>query len=583
MKEFIKSHRALTITLVSVFAVAVFVAAGVAAILPHGSRVAYGVSTDGISLGGMTKDEITKELDGNGFYDGVELTFVGEPDTEVVSGADIELAVDAEATAEKALKMCRSESFFENIKSAVKLRIRGGSIAPVPSVNREKLGEIIYSRGVRKNGEMQDVSAESVSDTEILLKAGTRGQKRNVDEEIAAVLLCIENGDCNEIRLPLSIAEPRVIDAETVASMVNVEPQNAEYSLENNELYIKEEVVGVKLADDAIDEKVKLLNSGEDVVITVERVMPEVSASSIKGKIFSEVLSKFTSSYASSSANRAFNVARAASSINGTILMPGEVFSYNSAIGNPSLANGYKMATVYADGKQKEGVGGGVCQVSSTLYSAVLYADLQIVERRSHSLTVAYVPKGQDATVVYGGQDFKFKNNTDFPIKIEATASKGVCSVRILGTKAVGNKKVEIINSINSTISPTVNETRDTSLPVGTRKVTSSGKTGYNVSSVRVVYENGKEVRRERLTNSSYRMVPTEVTVGAAEPVSTNEPSEPAVKPTEAPTVPTPTPSAEPSSTPSASPSEQLPTDAPLPSSTPDTAVNEQQNNSEVE
>lgn len=583
MKEFIKSHRALTITLVSVFAVAVFVVAGVAAILPHGSRVAYGVSTDGISLGGMTKDEITKELDGNGFYDGVELTFVDEPNTEVVSGADIELAVDAEATAEKALKMCRSESFFENIKSAVKLRIRGGSIAPVPSVNREKLGEIIYSRGVRKNGEMQDVSAESVSDTEILLKAGTRGQKRNVDEEIATVLLCIENGDCNEIRLPLSIAEPRVIDAETVASMVNVEPQNAEYSLENNELYIKEEVVGVKLADDAIDEKVKLLNSGEDVVITVERVMPEVSASSIKGKIFSEVLSKFTSSYASSSANRAFNVARAAVSINGTILMPGEVFSYNSAIGNPSLANGYKMATVYADGKQKEGVGGGVCQVSSTLYSAVLYADLQIVERRSHSLTVAYVPKGQDATVVYGGQDFKFKNNTDFPIKIEATASKGVCSVRILGTKAVGNKKVEIINSINSTISPTVNETRDTSLPVGTRKVTSSGKTGYNVSSVRVVYENGKEVRRERLTNSSYRMVPTEVTVGAAEPVSTNEPSEPAVKPTEAPAVPTPTPSAEPSSTPSASPSEQLPTDAPLPLSTPDTAVNEQQNNSEVE
>ena len=92
--------------------------------------------------------------------------------------------------------------------------------------------------------------------------------------------------------------------------------------------------------------------------------------------------------------------------------MPGDTFSYNGTIGNPSLANGSKVASVFENGKTAQGVGGGVCQVSSTLYSAVLYADLEVVERRSHSMTVSYVPKGQDATVVYGGQDFKFRNIT---------------------------------------------------------------------------------------------------------------------------------------------------------------------------
>ncbi len=565
MKEFIKNHKALTVSLSAILAVIILAGVGILAILPHGGKVAAGVSTDGINLGGMTKEEIIATLEESDCYDGISLTFKEIPGeetvsdepvpAETVSGEDIGLSVDAEATAEKAIAYGRYAGLLNNIKNAVLLRFEPVDFAPVAKVDREKLGEIIYSRGLRKNGEMKNVEQELLSETELLLKPAWVGQDTDVEEEIDYVLSMVEKGRY-EIELELPQERPEYFTVGTLAEYVNIEPVNAEYRVEDNKIYITDGTVGIKLADPEIEQKVADLNAGFEVVVTVESIQPEITADSINGELFGAELSNYSSSYATSTANRAYNVARAAASINGRILMPGEVFSYNAAIGNPSLANGYKMATVFANGKQTEGVGGGVCQVSSTLYSAVLYADLEIVERRSHSLLVTYVPKGQDATVVYGGQDFKFKNNTNSPIKIEATASRGVCKVRILGAAADANKKVEIVNSINSKVSPTVIETLDESLPAGTRKVTSSGKTGYKVSSVRIVYENGKEVKRERLTNSSYSMSPTEVTVG---PSPTEEPSVPVVAPTEEPTAsPPPEPTAEPSpsNTPTLTPAE---------------------------
>lgn len=586
MKEFVKKHKALTITVAAVLALIIMAAAGVAAVLPHGGRVAAGVSADGIKLGGMTKEEIIAAIEESDCYNDVLITFKEIPGektvsdevvpAETVSGEDIGLSIDAEATAEKAIAYGRYAGLLKNIKDSAMLLFKPTDFAPVAKVDREKLGEIIYSRGVRKNGEMKNVETELLSETELLLKPASVGQDTNVEEEIDYVLSMVEKGKY-EIELELPQERPEYFTAATIAEYVAREPVNAEYRVEEKKIYITDGIVGIKLTDTEIEQKVADLNAGFEVIVTVESVQPEVTTDTINGELFGAELSNYSSSYATSTANRAYNVARAASSINGTILLPGEVFSYNASIGNPSLANGYKMATVFSNGKQTEGVGGGVCQVSSTLYSAVLYADLEVVERRSHSLTVAYVPKGQDATVVYGGQDFKFKNNTDAPIKIDATASHGVCRVRILGAAPEVDKKVEIVNSINSKISPTVTETLDESLPAGTRKVTSSGKTGYKVSSVRIVYENGKEVRRERLTNSSYLMVPTEVTVGPAEAPSvpaasqTEEPiSSPSAEPSPVPTEePSPAPTETPAATPEPVPEEPVSE----PSSTPDVEI----------
>ena len=195
--------------------------------------------------------------------------------------------------------------------------------------------------------------------------------------------------------------------------------------------------------------------------------------------------------------------------------MPGDTFSYNGTIGNPSLANGYKVASVFENGKTTQGVGGGVCQVSSTLYCAVLYADLSVVERHNHSLTVGYVPNGQDATVAYGSLDFKFKNNTEYPIKINSVVNGRKLSISIIGAKYSPERKIEITNKTVSTIVPTETEIPDPSLPVGTRKISATGKKGYVVDTYKTVYENGVKKSTNKITRSTYKMVPTEVLVGS--------------------------------------------------------------------
>ena len=165
--------------------------------------------------------------------------------------------------------------------------------------------------------------------------------------------------------------------------------------------------------------------------------------------IFGNIEQLFNS-YGGSTANRCANVARAASLINGKVIAPGDVFSFNDTVGHRTIENGFSTAKEYVDGKSVDGIGGGTCQVSSTLYSAVLYADLSIVERLNHMMTVGYIPLGQDATVSDGGVDFKFKNNTDYPIKVSAYTSGATITVSIIGTDWEPHREVKI-SSTSST------------------------------------------------------------------------------------------------------------------------------------
>lgn len=155
---------------------------------------------------------------------------------------------------------------------------------------------------------------------------------------------------------------------------------------------------------------------------------------------FSDVLGSKTTYYNTSVTGRSTNIRLAAEAIDGTVLQPGETFSLNGVVGRRTAAKGYQTAIIFQNGKQIEGLGGGVCQVSSTVYGAVLYADLQVTERSSHQFQVSYTPVSQDAAVYYGSQDFQFVNDTDNPIKIAADASNGSLTVTIYGTKTTEKK-----------------------------------------------------------------------------------------------------------------------------------------------
>ena len=159
-----------------------------------------------------------------------------------------------------------------------------------------------------------------------------------------------------------------------------------------------------------------------------------------EGEEFSDVLGSKTTYYNTSVKGRSTNIRLAAEAIDGTVLQPGETFSLNGVVGRRTAAKGYQTAIIFQNGKQVEGLGGGVCQVSSTVYGAVLYADLQVTERSSHQFQVSYTPVSQDAAVYYGSQDFQFVNDTDNPIKIAASASNGSLTVTIYGTKTTEKK-----------------------------------------------------------------------------------------------------------------------------------------------
>ncbi|MCX7970167.1 MAG: VanW family protein [Negativicutes bacterium] len=216
------------------------------------------------------------------------------------------------------------------------------------------------------------------------------------------------------------------------------------------------------------------------------------------------VVSQYGTRYDPADRSRSANVELAARQISGRLVKNGEVFSYDQAVGPRSEKNGWQKATVYVDGLPDTDYGGGVCQVSSTLYNAVLLADMEIVERSSHSHPPAYVPVGLDATVAEGLIDFKFRNNSGHNAYIIARAGGGYLTVYILGHMRDGRPRVEIIRTdywekpFNTVRQP------DSSLPPGIEKEKVAGYNEYGVTTWRVRYANGTEVSRELLAKDVY-------------------------------------------------------------------------------
>ena len=168
---------------------------------------------------------------------------------------------------------------------------------------------------------------------------------------------------------------------------------------------------------------------------------------------FPNLLSQYSTSYSTRNQKRTTNLRLAANKINGTVLMPGETFSYNKVVGERTIAAGYQEAPIYVSGKVVDGLGGGICQITTTLYNAVVYANLEIVERSNHQFVPSYAPASRDATVVYGSIDFKFKNNRNYPIKILCSVQNGIANFQIYGLKTDNDYEVVISNRVTGTTS----------------------------------------------------------------------------------------------------------------------------------
>ena len=255
-------------------------------------------------------------------------------------------------------------------------------------------------------------------------------------------------------------------------------------------------------------EVVAKLDSREpNAVLTYEPVivMPTIT----KAQMINEykMISTFTTETTSNS-NRNTNVRLSADAINGRAVMPGEVFSFNETTGQRTEAKGYKEAIAIAGGQSVPDIGGGVCQTSGTLFNAVARADLQIVYRSPHAWPSTYVPKGMDATVNWPNLDFKFKNNKDTPIYIVAYYADRHVTVEIFGKSLGEGISIDLSSEVTKTMKPPsdVLYVRNTNLAPGTSKATISPRTGYEVATYKIWYQNGQEIKNEHFFDSTYRM-----------------------------------------------------------------------------
>lgn len=252
------------------------------------------------------------------------------------------------------------------------------------------------------------------------------------------------------------------------------------------------------------------------VELVIETTEPKGSAEELAS--ITDMLGSFTTSYRTSGSSRSANVENGASLINGTVLYPGEEFSTYEAVSPFTQANGYYMAASYMSGRVVDSLGGGICQVSTTLYNAVLEAELEVTERHNHSMIVTYVDPSADAAIAESsGKDFKFINNLDYPIYIEGITENKKLTINIYGkeTRPEG-RLVEYKSEVLEVIRPTSDAIyADPGQPIG-YIVTESAHIGYKARLWKIVTENGVQVSKEQVNSSNYKVSPRSATVGTA-------------------------------------------------------------------
>ena len=295
------------------------------------------------------------------------------------------------------------------------------------------------------------------------------------------------------------------------------EREPARVTFRNGSIERKPEVAGFKL------DKSKLFDAAltsfrDQAPATMPLVLDEKKVPDDDLAKITEVVSEFSTRFSEGKATRSSNIRLAARKIDGVVLAPGEFFSFNKVVGKRTREAGFKEAGVYKDGKHDIDLGGGICQVSTTLYNAALFANLQISRRQNHSMPVPYVPLGRDAAVDYGSIDLGFRNNLDIPIAVNATVETGKITFRILGMKDPSLAiKIEASDRRSWAVGEKVQP--DPSLPEGKRRVIEKGSGGHSINTYRVVYKDGVEVKREPLGRSHYRGGVRIVAVGTSKPL----------------------------------------------------------------
>ena len=481
------------------------------------NKIISGVTINGVDVSGLTVNEAEEKLNKQ-----IEETKIDELNIEyedyknTIIRDDLNINYSVKNAVDKAYKIGRDNNIILNNFKIIGTFFSKEDIRIETSYNTEMMDSIVEDVSTKLPGLVVEYTY-CIEDDELIITPGKAGIALNEEEFRNGILNRfagnILNKDESIMKIPVVNKEPDDIDIEKIYEEIHTEPQDA---------YIKKDPFEIVVDKDGVDfdismeeaKKIVSEKGKEEYIIPLKITKAKKTVKDLGSKAFPDRLSRYSTRYDASNRDRSTNLELSAKKINGTVLLPGEEFSYNKVVGKRTIENGYKNAAVFSNGRVEDGLGGGICQISTTLYNAVLLANLEITERRNHSFVTSYEDPGRDATVVYGVQDFKFKNSRKYPVKIEASVKNGVATMTVMGIKEDVEYDVKIRAYKTATIPYKTEKRKNANLAEGKEKVIQSGTNGCKAVCYRDLYLNGKKVKTELLSRDTYSTMKRIVEVG---------------------------------------------------------------------
>ena len=487
------------------------------------NTIIKGISIKGIDVSNLTitqattkvTDALNKEL-----MLGIDLIYNEEYKVDF-EPSQIEYTYDIYNAVKEAYSIGRTGNIVQNNYTILLAKFKGKNIDIKSSYNEDFMNSTLDDVGAKLPGLVVQAS-HYIEGNQLIITRGQSGVIVKKEDLKNNILKSISDRESHEItdstpkqtvQIKVDNVEPDPIDASKISSEIYCEPQDAYYIPEPFQIFPEKE--GVQFAI-SIEEAQALIDSEdkEEYIIPLILTPAEKTIDDIGTEAFPYLISEFSTKYDASNINRSGNLKIAADKINGRVLMPGEEFSFNEVVGKRTIEEGYRNAKIYENGQVVDGLAGGICQISSTLYNAVLLANLEVTERRNHSFTSTYVPAGRDATVVYGRSDLKFKNTRSYPIKLEANVANGIAKFKIHGIKEEVEYEIKILPVVTQSIPYQTIYNPDPALAPGQQVVTQYGHSGCRVTTYLEKRLGGVVVSKDAITHDTYNAMSTIVNVG---------------------------------------------------------------------
>ena len=475
-----------------------------------------GVSAAGIPLAGLSEEEARAALEQQApallQSSTVEVLLDGKSLAEF-DLQQLHVSADTDAAAAAAARIGREEGQLMTAVRFVQAYLGAEQTVSIPLAGNEDglralIDELAAGVDVQPVDASWDMSEEG-------LFAVKQIDGRRVDQDALYRLLAepVSLGSRIQVDCPVETLPAKTLDLTALTAELSGSVSNARYNPETG--LVEEGSIGVSMDPDAAAYVLAAAAGGQRVQLPAEVVYPTLWAKDLQGVLFRDLLASVSTSVSGSSARRG-NVKLAGESVNGTVLNDTDIFDYNVVVGERTAERGYGAAASYINGQTVDTIGGGICQVSSTVYKAALLSNLEIVERYAHRFYPGYIDLGMDATVSWGGPEFRFRNNTGYPIRIETVYKNNTLTVNIYGTKT-DDTYVKMTYEVLGTTGYETEYVESADLAPGQQKEKQNGYTGYEVISYRNVYDgSGNLISSTQEAKSSYKNRNQIILVGPA-------------------------------------------------------------------